>query len=125
MTRHSETDGPEARGDPLMAWMQHKLDTAEWKRDDPEWVVDPDELREALPEETACPICDPWPCRCSRRVVDNGVVAKLVSFRGVGDELWEKMQKAAKADNRTLSNWIATVCQRAVTEAERETKGKA
>ena len=51
-------------------------------------------------------------------MVEDSDVAKSVSFR-VGDELWEAMRKAAAAENRTLSNWIATVCQRAVAEAER------
>ncbi len=46
--------------DPREAWMQHKLDTAEWRPEDPERVVDSEALREALPEETECPICDHW-----------------------------------------------------------------
>ena len=40
--------------------MQHKLDAAEWRPEDPERVVDSEALREALPEETQCPICDHW-----------------------------------------------------------------
>lgn len=51
-------------------------------------------------------------------MVEDSGVAKSVSFR-VGDELWEAMRNAAAAENRTLSNWIATVCQRAIAEQQR------
>jgi predicted HicB family RNase H-like nuclease len=45
-------------------------------------------------------------------------MSKAISVR-VGDELHAQMKAAAAAENRTLSNWIVTVCQRALAETER------
>jgi predicted HicB family RNase H-like nuclease len=44
-------------------------------------------------------------------------MSKAIGIR-VGDELHAAMKAAAAAENRTLSNWIVTVCQRALAETE-------
>jgi predicted HicB family RNase H-like nuclease len=50
-------------------------------------------------------------------------MSKSISVR-VGDDLHAAMKAAAAAENRTLSNWIVTVCQRAIAETERSTRKK-
>lgn len=40
-------------------------------------------------------------------------MARLAHFR-ISEELYERAQEAAKADRRTLSNWLAVLVERAV-----------
>ena len=47
----------------------------------------------------------------------NGARTVMVSFR-VSAELAEQMRRAAEADNRPLSNWVETVCKKALAEQD-------
>lgn len=49
-------------------------------------------------------------------MLEDGVM-KSVSFR-VGDALYEAMREAAAAENRTLSNWLATLCLQATADQQ-------